>query len=133
MSSKAKVSITKPVCGQDRRVRISIDDEASSNRVAELDMSLADFADCVTGLSGVSANFLFRPSPESAKNYGLKRVTKDMFCERVFEKDKQRGIVLAELLGNSEWSLFNDGIGTQQNGEKHRFVVVKYVEDNADE
>lgn len=61
MEHKAKISISRPTWSDGRKaIVISVEDDDAGIQFLELEMSLEDFAECVTGLHGCDANMKFR-------------------------------------------------------------------------
>jgi hypothetical protein len=130
---EARVTISRRSKFQgDGSISISITDAASGINVCDVEMDLADFAECVTGLGASKAEFRMMPNTYKAERYGKKKIVDRVFCEKSSSTKEEIGkIVISHFNENygNEWELWNDGIGTQQNGNQHEYIICKYVAD----
>lgn len=127
---KARVSITRINSNIDGDIiRIAIEDDTSSSHVVSVQMSPKDFALCVTGLAqspGVFDRVLTRDTLEIL---GKTKETKRVTCKRVYDKEKQRELVMEDYwTKHGGWKLWDDGTRSQQNGEDHVYIICRYVE-----
>ncbi|AUR87426.1 hypothetical protein NVP1101O_015 [Vibrio phage 1.101.O._10N.261.45.C6] len=111
---------------------LEISDEHSGNRIIEVEMSLKEMGLLVTGLHGVKGEAEVHP----LANIAQKAVTEPVFCDKVFgDKDKQCTIVHTDFLQYKEfgWELWDDGLRSQQNGERHKYTIRRYEDIPEDE
>ncbi len=70
MKHKAKLTITRPICGDGRKViSIQVEDADAGIRFLELEVPLDNFSECLTGLSFVECDMKFR----GLQNVGKKK------------------------------------------------------------
>ncbi len=128
----ARVTMSRSTGGDGSYISISITDDASSLRVIELEMSLADFGACVTGQGHLEAK-VGRWIGENAHRVGMQREGRGqrLSGKPPFDKDKARKWVRShpELVLSDGWELRDDGTSTQQNDSAgHHIHLVRYVE-----
>lgn len=126
MESQISISRTS-----DDVIAIEVIDESSGISIYRGEMAMAEFASCLTGLARCKAETIRVIDPADAWKIGKTKITEDRFCEKAktFDKKDQRLIVVRAFAANDEpdgWILWNDGTGTQQPGQKHRYSVCKY-------
>lgn len=126
---KARVSITRTNSNVDKdSIRIAIVDDASSSHVVSVEMSPEDFALCVTGLASSPAVFNRLPTQDCVGRIGKTKETERVACDKVYDKEEQREIVLKDFSQkHSGWLLWDDGTRSQQNGKDHIYVICRYV------
>lgn len=128
----AKVSISRVNDNKDGYIRLSVEDSLSGNKVLELKITHRNFSEILTGLAYVDAEYRFCPSVDSAFNYRKARVVDSGYCDKANgydNKEEQKEIVYKhfnETFGD-EWILHDDGTGSQQPGNKHKYNVKKFV------
>lgn len=105
-------------------VVLVIDDHYSSNQILEISMSTHDLAMLITGMSAVKGDAVFN----TKSNVAMKRVIKHVTCPKVNANEAQKSVVTQHFIENycGDWELFNDGLGTQQNGDEHKYIIVRY-------
>ena len=131
--NKARVTITRrgTIRGEGV-IAISITDHASDINVCDVVMSLSEFSECVTGLAGSRGEFRNIANLYSAARYGKTKIVERVYCEKVdsIKKKDVSESVRAHFNDNyaDEWELWSDGTGSQQHGEKHQYIICKYVD-----
>lgn len=127
MQAKLSISRTSFGCGKEV-IAIHIKDSASGKTITEVHVNYAEFAQAITGLSAIPCEIDKLVSAEGFEKLGKKRVVESVYCVKAYDKTVQREIVLEDFSKYSdEWELLDDGIRTQQNDEKHRYTLVKWV------
>lgn len=134
---KARIGISKlgSHAGQGV-IRISISDDASGLLVTEVELSLADMMECLTGLHGTRAEFKFIPSDYATARYGKKKVIDHVSMEvgekRCFDKQLLKSTVEEHFNLNYHdkgWEIWDDGTRLQQNSRgEHKYTICKYIE-----
>jgi hypothetical protein len=131
----AKVTIGRRT-NQDNEgsVSISIEDRESGLKVVEVEMSLIDFAQTITGLACCDAEYRFKPSQSTVDNIGKTREIKDIFVGKVdgvYDRGKRNALINKSIKDSGElvdgWALHDDGTRSQQNGLNHKVVLKRFV------
>jgi hypothetical protein len=126
---KAKVTIARR---SDDSIIIEIEDAASYLPVAKVKMGMTEFAEAVTGLAKVEVQFIFTPTMFICENIGKKRETKQLHCEKVYNKNEQIKIVNKEFerleLSKDSWMIYSDGTSSRQDRKDHCFTVYRFVD-----
>ena len=113
-------------------IKFNISDEHSGDNILELSMSLKEFALLVTGLGGIKAECDIDPDANIAK----KRITERAHCDKVLAykdmKQAQKDLVKQHfeeniLILNDGWEIHSDGTTSQQNNNKHEYIIKKYA------
>lgn len=108
-------------------VSIKIADNNSRVRIINVEIDMKTFAMAITGLSDQNCNIKVYDNYEVI---GKKKITKTVFCEKVYDKEKQRKIVnddYEKKYKSKGWIIQNDGTNSQQNGDMHHYDICKYV------
>lgn len=117
-------------------VSIEITDRTSGLRVVEVEMEYKDFTECLMGLAYCEGLFTTMPTEYSVQRYGKNKTTEKWSCDKseVFGKDPQRNLVLYDFKKRNDgnWELWDDGTSSQQNLEKHKYTVCKYINSGDD-
>lgn len=126
---KARVSITRTNSNvRGDTIRITIVDDASSSQVVSVEMIPEDFALCVTGLASSPGVFDRVPTQDTVERLGKTKETERVTCDKVYDKEKQKEIVLGDFLQkHTSWVLWDDGTRSQQNGKDHVYTICRYV------
>lgn len=134
---KGTICITRPSLYDGRKViAFEIKEESSNLLVAIFTMTAEDFAESVTGLAYRPIDFDYITSTENAERFGMKRETKTVFIDRVpYELKDHRKIAYVRdhlimdgyIDIDNSWEIFSDGLRSQQNGEKHKVVLVRWI------
>lgn len=128
----AKVTISRRgMCKGDGEFCISITDASSGILVAEVNMELAEFAECIGGLSSCNGTFKFRADEHTVDKYGKVREAERISIETKLDKhsDKEGLLKLIKASVPEGWVLSDDGMRTQQNQRgRHQFVVCRFVD-----
>lgn len=114
----------------DDLVRISVKDASSRLPICDLEMSLEEFGSVITGMSFVPAKALYVPNLYAAQRYGMVAKTERVACAKVTGRKEQKEEVNKDFVENYaplNWELFDDGVGTQQNGHGHYYVIRKFI------
>lgn len=122
----AKVTISR---SNNDAVTISINDGLSGLLVAEVEMSLEECALAATGLARTPCRLVSHI--EDAGIIGMKRITKSVQCDKVNsigDRKAQHEAVMADFQKHwaNAWSLHNDGLGSQQHGERHTYTIIRF-------
>lgn len=128
---KARVAISRRSTNQgDGSIGIAITDDASGILVCDVEMSLSDFAECVTGLAGSQAEFRSIANRYAADRFGKKKIVERVYCDKASGKKEMADQVMSDFSKNysEEWELWSDGTSSQQNGKQHQYIICKYVE-----
>lgn len=89
---KARVAITRRGNVQgDGSIAIAITDDASGLLVCDVEMSLADFGECVTGLANARAEFRAIANSYTADRYGKTKVVERVYCPKAGGKKRNEG------------------------------------------
>lgn len=132
---KGKVSISRRSSMKGSgSIHIQLEDDSSGVTIAEFEMTYADFAECVTGMSASNAMIHFLPTHTSIDRYGKKRITKTVFCDKVKTtygkyKEAQRKAVMDHFEANyadDGWNLFGDGTTSQQHDKQHHYTINRF-------
>jgi hypothetical protein len=111
-------------------IGFTVEDEHSGDTILELTIPLKEFALLVTGLGGIKVECELNLDANVAK----KRIVERVCCEKSvhYHKQDQKDLVqqhfdesIVPLLEG--WEIHSDGIGSQQRGDKHEYVIKKYV------
>lgn len=108
-------------------VELRIEDQHSGDRILNISMSLEELGLLVTGLHGVKGKADVYPA-----NIAMKRKVQEVYCDRIgsCNKDDQRHEVYNDFSSYYElngWELHSDGCSTQQRGERHKYIIKRYV------
>lgn len=129
---KAKLTISRPTFGDGKEViAIHVKDASSGVEIAELHIGYAEFTQALTGQSEMECDINRILSEANLHKIGKKKIVANAYCERTWKKDEQEEIVLkdfAENYSKDGWELYSDGTTTQQNGEDHKYTLVKWEE-----
>ena len=134
--NKARLTISRTLGGHDGYVSITVIDGTSRTTIVECKMGFEDFAKVVLGQAEMEADIKRIVTPEEADRLGKTCVTESRFCEKVKGGDEQSAEVQRAFETdpcNEAFILFDNGIGTQQNGDMHRYVVRKWVETTSED
>ncbi len=128
----ANVTISRVMGAGGSYMAISIEDDASLLGVIRLNMSLEDFACCVTGHGHIHAEVEWWIG-KNAGRIGMIREGKDVLLtgRPPYEKNSARKWVAEhpELILADSWELHSDGTTTQQHvRDKHQIHLVRYVD-----
>ena len=129
----AKVTISRPQGFGDGVISISIVDVDSGLHLIRLEMELANFSECLTGLGNSPATVDQIIGQKGFENLGKKAITERVKCPKAggFSKEEQRKIVAADFMEKYEWAgwaLFNDGTGSRQDRPLHEYIIRRYEE-----
>lgn len=135
--NESLITISRPSFGDGSEVIcIRITDKASGVLISETTIGYSEFTEALTGVSRTACNTKVLSASDLQK-VGKKKITKQMFCDKDFKgwgKEGQKIIVekhFQENCADDGWQMFSDGTSTQQNGELHKYLVVKW--ENTDE
>ena len=131
---KAQVTISRPSYSSDKKaIVISIDDFDSGIRVMDLEMTLEDFAECLTGLANCSA-VVEHWCGKRAKDLGkiVEPKTVHLSGQPPYDKDEAAKWVRAHpelsILLKEGWIISSDGTRSQQPSPTHHTVhLVRFV------
>lgn len=130
---KGNITISKTNTGDDRYISVVIKDSKSRLLIVEASISLKDFADAITGMSETEVHLRYVPDEIRAQKFGKKRVTKRVYCDKVsHNKDEQTDAVVEHFVqnfGGTDWTIWDSGSATQQPEEQHKYIIVKYVDE----
>ena len=109
-------------------ISIHIRDIKSSLCIMNVEIELKQFALLITGLGFQDCNIEIY---DNYKILGKKRILQIVLCEKVYEKEKQKKIVLKDYdeKYKDKWEIWDDGTSTQQNSKDHHYLICKYVEE----
>ncbi len=132
---KGNLTISKPTnISLGQHISIKISDEKSGMKIVELNLSLEDFAKCITGQAHMKGDLDFVIREEDRKKVGKKKELRTLCCEKQsYSKNEQRMTVLSHFdqwrreMGE-EWEIWSDGTTTQQRNSHHEYTVCRYVE-----
>ena len=107
-----------------------IEDEHSGDKILELTIPLKEFALLVTGLGGIKSECELNTDANIAK----KRVVERVSCEKsiYYNKRDQKDLVQQHFEESIKplqegWEIHSDGTTSQQRGDKHEYVIKKYI------
>jgi hypothetical protein len=128
----ACVSISRPQSSRgDTSIAITIEDADSHLTVLRVNLSLENFAACITGQACMPAK-VERWIGANAHNVGKTLEVRDLkLAGRAPWKDSDASrwvLSHPDLVLADGWELYNDGVGTQQHGDVHRVTLCRYVE-----
>lgn len=131
---KAELRISRPVYGNEREaIEITVSCKHSRLEVITLELSLEDFTKVITS-QNVTADVQSIISEENFNLVGKKREVLRVGIDKPdpwgWKPTREQVVVeLASLGYLNEWSLWDDGLGTQQNDRgKHNVILCKYVD-----
>lgn len=110
-------------------VAITITDCLSGMSVAEVEMSLLEFAECVTGMGNCAAKMTLAPNEFLVQNIGKKKETKtvNLPWKKRFDSNTAELDALIEPFLDNGWMLWSDGLNTQQNQKGHDVILYRFV------
>ena len=128
----AKVTISRPQYGDGReRMSITICDADSRVQLIELEMQLDDFTRAITGRGESPAVVTQFTKEDHYGKFGKILKTRRVECDRVsYDKDVQKNEVIRHFNKNhlpDGWEISSTGIDTQQHGEKHTYVIRRWL------
>jgi len=134
MNAKLTISRTTSNYENDKPITVSITDSNSGLLITRVNIGLAEFAEALTGHSRLDCETEFVPTEYGVRRFGKYRETKPMFVEKVSLFDNKRNQAhlveqQATLPDWDGWEVLNNGIGTRQEGEKHKAIMCRYVEE----
>lgn len=118
--------------GSSDNIGFIIKDEHSRDKILELTIPLKEFALLVTGLGGVKT----KCELDTDANIAKKRIIERVHCEKVYlssgGKQGQKDLVQQHFEEHIRplqegWEIHSDGTTSQQRGDKHEYVIKKYV------
>jgi len=128
---EAKITIARDSNDQ---MRIQLIDASSKQRIFEGALTLASFARAISGESRVPVQTLQVCNPNEAGKFGLHRIVRNRTCEKVSLSDarSQEEVVIEDFKSKWQpegWTLFDDGMGSQQPGSQHNYIVCRWYTD----
>jgi len=120
MKHKAKLTISRPSYGDGRKkITIRVEDDDAVIRFLDIEMDLADFAECITGLSYVNCEMEVR----GLENVGKKRESMPIIFEmtavdydvkvdtaiKLAEEAAPEGWVCSSYFGSQDSFFYKDG------------------------
>ncbi len=118
-------------------IRIRIEDEASSRRVVECEMTFADFAAAVTGQGHLPATMDYVPDSNGVigkyremKTIGIPKPPSFDATARSSYVRKHKTV---HALVKAGWAVFSDGTDRRQDGDLWSVIMVRYVEEKPGE
>ena len=104
MKHKAKLNISRPSYGDDRRkIAISVIDTDAGIEFLELEIDLADFAECVTGLSHVECEMEFRGLENLGKVSEKEKIEFKVSDSYIYKDRNKEAIEKAKLSTPPGW------------------------------
>lgn len=110
-------------------ISIEITDRNSSLIAASVTLTFEDFAQCITGVGAMPANWQFPPTAFTAENIGKNRETKTVslqWCKYGGEREELERLIEPHLTDG--WQLFDDGMTRQQKTPNHTVYLYRFVE-----
>lgn len=128
---EAKITISRDSNDQ---MRVRLIDDSSRQPIFEGALSLANFTRALCGEAQVPVQTLLVCGPNEAGKFGLHRIIRNRTCEKVSFSDirSQEEVVLEDFKAKWQpegWTLFDDGLETQQPGERHNYIVCRWLTD----
>lgn len=116
--------------GNSGTIGFIIEDGHSGDKILELTIPLKEFALLVTGLGGIKSKCELNTDANIAK----KRVVERVSCEKsiYYNKRDQKDLVQQHFEESIKplqegWEIHSDGATSQQRGDKHEYVIKKYI------
>ena len=134
---KARVTISRTSSfGGESDITISVEDDSNGLNIIKVSLDAANFAKAITGLSNIKADIERPPTYKMIDHLGKNREVKDIFVDKVnacWGKHRKPLILLALEIEAKKpewkgWTLFEDGLKTQQNETMHKATMHRYVE-----
>lgn len=128
--NNANVTITR---SSNDVIRLCVSDGPSRQRVVEVEMDMAEFAACITGLASAEGRTHYVISPKEAERIGRTLETTECHCQKVsgLSKEDQEKSVYSHFkesgIALMGWEIFSTGVNSQQRGEHHRYVCRRWV------
>ncbi|MEE8234287.1 MAG: hypothetical protein V3R41_06380, partial [Gammaproteobacteria bacterium] len=110
-------------------INLTVTDGRSKIRIIEIEMELTEFALALTGRSDCAATITKPPSTVVLQHLGKTKETKRIHVNwnRFSGTKKQLEKLIAPELVNG-WTVWSNGIRSQQNGSGHVVILCRYVE-----
>jgi len=128
---EAKITIARDSHDQ---MRIHLIDSSSKQGIFEGTLTLANFTRALSGEARVPVQIHRVCGPNEAGKFGLHRIIRNRTCEKVCFTDSrsQEEVVIDDFKAKWQpegWTLFDDGLETQQPGEQHNYIVCRWLTD----
>lgn len=128
---EAKITIARDSHDQ---MRIHLIDSSSKQGIFEGTLTLANFTRALSGEARVPVQTRRVCGPNEAGKFGLHRIIRNRTCEKVCFTDSrsQEEVVIDDFKAKWQpegWTLFDDGLETQQPGERHNYIVCRWLTD----
>lgn len=129
---KAKITISKPQGGNgDQYIAIKLQDKSSGVQILEFDIDLASFADAITGLGNVEGEISRLIGADHFWKIGKKCEVKNEYFDGEKHKLHANDSELRKFIESKSvdgWTLWDDGMRSQQNGAKHKISMKRWVD-----